>query len=218
MIARHCSGVVLAGGASSRFGGGAKGLATVGGRRIVDRALEALRGATDEQFLITNDRSVAESLPDVSSFEDARHGRGSLIGLHSALTHCREAAVVVAWDMPFVSTALLSRLRRRGEARGRPAIPVGADGPEPLCAYYPRSCLAVIEQQLEAAEMRLSDLVSRLADAELVRPDELADLGAPDLLFMNVNSAADLVAARSFDAGASGRDAGLGTAFMPEHE
>src|SRR5947209_20348367 len=136
MALRHCSGAVLAGGASSRFGGKAKGLALVGGERVVDRVLGALRGASDEQMLISNDRTVRTALPTIPAHGDVRTERGSIVGLHSALTHCREAVLVVAWDMPFVSGALLSELRRQGEACGSAVIPEGMHGPEPLCAYY----------------------------------------------------------------------------------
>src|SRR5256885_4902290 len=104
MIRRHCSGVVLAGGASRRFGGLPKGLSEVGGRRIVGRVLDAARAASDECFLITNDGRVRDAVPDVPVFPDTRRERGSLVGLHTALSHCREAALVVAWDMPFVTT------------------------------------------------------------------------------------------------------------------
>src|SRR5881227_864362 len=101
-----CSGAVLAGGESRRLDGIAKGLLEVGGRRIVDRVLAAVRSATDELFLITNDTAVR----DVPSFGDVRDGRGSLIGLHSALSHCRDSAIVAAWDMPFLSSELLNML------------------------------------------------------------------------------------------------------------
>src|SRR5690349_18078252 len=143
MHLRHCSGVVLAGGASRRFGGGAKGLAVVAGARVVDRVLAALTATTDEQMLIANDRYIRAAVPAVPSHPDVRTERGSLVGLHSALTHAREAALVVAWDMPFVSAPLLAELRRLGERRGAAVFPEGLRGPEPLCAYYPRSCLSV---------------------------------------------------------------------------
>src|SRR5690348_13408192 len=185
MATGHCSGVVLAGGASSRFGGNAKGLATVGGVRVVDRVVAALRGVTDEQMLIANDRGIRAAVTSVPSHSDVRTERGSIIGLHSALTHCREAALVAAWDMPFVSSALLAQLRRQGEARSAAVIPEGRDGPEPLCAYYPRSCLPVVERQIEAGEMRLTDLVDALPNRIILRRSKVERFGALNRLFAN---------------------------------
>lgn len=197
MVERHCSGAVLAGGANARFGGAPKGLEIIDGRRVVDRVLDALAGVVDERFLITNDPAVRESVREVVSYADARPERGSLVGLHGALSHSRAAALVVAWDMPFVSSLLLAHLRSIGEGAGAAAIPVGVAGPEPLCAYYPRATLAHVERQLDAGDLRLSRLVATLDAPVLVPLEEVARFGPPELLFANVNTPADLAAARA---------------------
>src|SRR3954464_4017097 len=197
MVERHCSGAVLAGGANARFGGAPKGLSVIDGRRVVEGVLEALTGVSDECFIITNDAAIRRALGNVAAHGDDRPERGSLVGLHSALTHCRTAAVVVAWDMPFVSAALLAELRALGERAGAAAIPVGPSGPEPLCAYYPRATLGAVERQLERGDLRLSHLVSTLTSAVLVPYEDVARFGPPELLFMNLNTPADLAAARA---------------------
>ena len=197
MVERHCSGAVLAGGANARFGGAPKGLSTIDGRRVVDRVLDALSDVVDERFLITNDPVIRDAVGDVPVYGDERAERGSLVGLHSALSHCRAAVLVVAWDMPFVSSALLAHLRAVGERVGAPAIPVSQSGPEPLCAYYPRTALPTVEHQLTAGDRRLTHLVARLTSAVLVPPDEVARFGPPERLFANVNTPADLAAARA---------------------
>ena len=197
MVERHCSGAVLAGGMNARFGGAPKGLSVIDGRRVVDRVLDALAGVVDERFIITNDAAIREAVTDVAAHGDERAERGSLVGLHSALQHCRTAALVVAWDMPFVSAALLAHLRAVGERAGAAAIPLGRSGPEALCAYYPRAALAEVERQLDAGDLRLSNLVATLTSAVLVPSDDLARFGPPELLFANVNSPAELAAARA---------------------
>lgn len=197
MVERHCSGAVLAGGANARFGGAPKGLSIIDGRRVVDRVLEALAGVVDERFIITNDATIQGAVPDIAAYGDERAGRGSLVGLHSALRRCRRAALVVAWDMPFVPADLLAHLRALGECAEAAAIPLGPSGPEPLCAYYPRSALGHIERQLDAGDLRLSHLVATLEGAVMVPREEVAGFGAPELLFANVNTEADLAAART---------------------
>lgn len=196
MISR-CTGVILAGGASTRFAGASKGLLELGGRRIVDWTIDALRGASDELLLIANDPAVAAAIVDVPVRPDERAERGSLIGLHSALTYCADAALVVAWDMPFVSAALLSALRQRGEEADAAIVPEGPSGPEPLCAYFPKACLAVVERQIAAGDMRLSNLVGALPRRVAFPREEVRKFGAPERLFANVNSADDLLAAKS---------------------
>lgn len=196
MVERHCSGAVLAGGANARFGGAPKGLSMIDGRRVVDRVLDALAAVADERFLITDNPAIREACRHVVAYGDVRAERGSLVGLHSALSHCHSAALVVAWDMPFVSAALLAHLRAIGERAGASAIPVSPSGPEPLCAYYPRAALRIVERQLDAGDLRLSHLVAALPSAVLVPTDEIARFGPPDLLFANLNTPADLAVAR----------------------
>jgi len=201
MVERHCSGAVLAGGANARFGGAPKGLSMVGGFRVVDRVLEALAGVVDERFIITNDAAIRDAVSHVAAYGDERPERGSLVGLHSALRHCRVAALVVAWDMPFVSASLLAHLRAVGEGVGAAAIPVGPSGPEPLCAYYPRTALPAVERQLAAGDLRLSHLVATLATPVFVPLDDVARFGPPELLFANINSPADLAAVHAHGGG-----------------
>ena len=175
----------------------------IDGRRVVDRVLEALAGVVDECFLITNDAKTREAVGDVVAYGDERAERGSLVGLHSALWHCRVAALVVAWDMPFVPAALLAYLRAVGERAEAAAIPMGPSGPEPLCAYYPRAALPHVERQVDAGDLRLSHLVATLTPAVRVPSDDIARFGPLELLFANVNTPADLCAARARDGAGS---------------
>lgn len=204
MIGRQVSGAVLAGGASRRFGGRPKGLTLLDGRRLIDRVLDALRGVVDETFVIANDRAVVAALSHVRVCGDLRTERASLVGLHTALSHCRDGAIVLAWDMPFVSPSLLAHLRDLGAAAGVAAIPVGPHGPEPLCAYYPRSLLPLIERQIDAGELRLSALVEALSDAIVVPMRDVSRFGAPQIMFANINTPTDLDAALDVDPLASG--------------
>ena len=50
----RCTGVILAGGGATRYGGRPKGLERVGGRRIIDRVADVLRETTDELLLVAN--------------------------------------------------------------------------------------------------------------------------------------------------------------------
>ncbi|MFL5613662.1 MAG: molybdenum cofactor guanylyltransferase [Gemmatimonadaceae bacterium] len=192
MIGRHVSGAVLAGGGSTRFGGRPKGLAELDGRRLIDRVLDALHVVADDTFVIANDPAVRAALSDIPVFGDVRPQRASLIGLHSALSHCRDGALVIGWDMPFVSPALLRHLRDIGVAACAAVIPVGPRGPEPLCAYYPRSVLSVIERQIDARELRLSAFVDALSNGILIPAGDVSRFGEPAIMFANINTMADL--------------------------
>ena len=81
-----CTGVVLAGGAASRYGGLPKGLERVDGRRIIDRVADALSNATDDLLLVANHADAASWLPGVPVQHDLVPGTGGLGGIHAALT------------------------------------------------------------------------------------------------------------------------------------
>jgi molybdopterin-guanine dinucleotide biosynthesis protein A len=195
MIGRHVSGAVLAGGMNTRFGGQAKGLLELGGRRLIDRVLDALRLVADESFVIANDANVRRMLGDVRVYADVRPERASLVGLHTALTNCRDGVLAVAWDMPFIEAALLAELRNLGEAAGTAAIPVGPRGPEPCCAYYPRASLSTVERQLDRGELRLSAFVAALPCPALLSAPAVSRFGDPVTMFANINTPADLTVA-----------------------
>ena len=187
---------MLAGGAASRFGGAAKGLREVGGIRIVDRVLASLQRAVDDVMIIANDTSAEQWLPGVRVRRDVREERGSLVGIHSALVHAGHAVLAVAWDMPFVPTALLIALRELGESRGSAAVPESERGMEPLCAYYPLSCLPVVERQLDRRVLRLQAFLEALPEVAVMTRTAVAEFGNAGEIFQNVNAPEDLAAAQ----------------------
>jgi molybdopterin-guanine dinucleotide biosynthesis protein A len=193
----HCTGVILAGGGATRYGGLAKGLERVGGRRIIDRVADALRGATDDLLLIANDPAADEWLPGIRRAADVLPGVGSVGGIHAAIVHARSPVLVVAWDMPFVPAALLRDLRAAAESVAADvAVPESGSrrGVEPLCAYYSPACVAPIERRIAADDRRV---IAFFDDVRVVRipAEQVARHGDPEMLFMNVNTPAELAAA-----------------------
>jgi molybdopterin-guanine dinucleotide biosynthesis protein A len=192
----RCTGVILAGGASTRFGGRAKGLEIVGGRTIVDRVARALGAVADDVLLIANAPDARLWLSNVRVASDMRPERGSLVGVYSALSHARSSVLVVAWDMPFVSRQLLELLRREGEASDCAVVPETPRGVEPLCAYYPYRALDVAARLLDAGDMRLSAFVDALPCVRKLDASRLLAYGDWSKIFFNVNDIESLDRAR----------------------
>lgn len=192
-----CTGVILAGGAASRYGGLPKGLERVGGRRIIDRVAESLTEVTDTLLLVANDPAAAAWLPNARLGTDLVTGAGGLGGIHAALHHAQSAVLVVAWDMPFVPAALLARLRALGDGADV-AVPESGSrrGVEPLCAFYAPSCLPAIERSLREGDRRVVGFHEHVRVARLPAGDVSA-FGDPDLLFLNVNTPDDLARAEA---------------------
>jgi molybdopterin-guanine dinucleotide biosynthesis protein A len=205
MTLPRCTGVILAGGNASRYGGAPKGLERVGGRRIIDRVAESLAPATDELLLIANDPAAIGWLPGVRCEADVRPGLGSLGGIHAALVHARGPVVIVAWDMPFVPTGLLTALRTAGASADAAVAESGSRrGVEPLCAYYGPACIAAIERRLAVDDRRVIGFFDGVRVAR-VGADVVATFGDPSIIFMNVNSPDELGLAEEHASAPDGR-------------
>lgn len=194
MVAERVTGVVLAGGQASRFGGQPKGLELIRGTRIIDRVVAALRAAADDLLLVANDAAAPGWLPGIRTVRDVRPGSGSLGGIYSALVHACTPVIVVAWDMPFVTASLLTPLRSRDAdvvvyESGSPR------GVEPLCAFYSTSCIAPIERRIDSGDLRA---VGFYDDVRVVRLPPPSD---PHVAFLNVNTPSDLALAEGVAAG-----------------
>ena len=182
--------MLLAGGAAERFGGLPKGLAVVDDVRIADRVLAALRGATDRQLVVSNDPDAGRWFPELPVAADAVPGCGPLAGIETALRAAEGAAVlVVAWDMPFVTTPLLRGMRALGETGAPAVLPAHGDPVvlEALCAYYAPDALAVCSRLLAAGERRAHALFGALPAAMLIPERALLEHGDPERLFLSVD-------------------------------
>jgi molybdenum cofactor guanylyltransferase len=110
------SGIVLAGGASSRFGSD-KLNATIDGQTLLERAVAAVAAVSSEVVVVVapgDDRPLpgADLVPvPVRRAEDPETHGGPLVGLVAGLEAAREPiAVVVGGDMPALSVDVLRTL------------------------------------------------------------------------------------------------------------
>ncbi|HET7456612.1 MAG TPA: molybdenum cofactor guanylyltransferase [Gemmatimonadaceae bacterium] len=218
--ASRVTGVILAGGLASRYGGTPKGLERVAGVRILDRVASALAATTDSLLLVANDPAADAWLPGVRRVADVLPGLGTLGGIHAALAHAPGAILVVAWDMPFVPSSLLAELRSLGETEGADAAVPESDskrGLEPTCAYYTEGCRAPIESRLAAGDRRV---VAFYDDVRIARlpAERVRRHGDPAHIFLNVNTPDDLARAeRTAAAVAPGTESNVGSSddFTP---
>jgi molybdopterin-guanine dinucleotide biosynthesis protein A len=193
-------GAVLAGGAASRYGGTPKGLLEVGGRRILDRVIDAVRAVTGSApVLVANASDASRWRADVRTIADVRPGCGSLGGIYTAVTAGPAPVLCVAWDMPFVPVALLQRLVD-GFTTGRydAFLPEssGRRGLEPLCAVYGAACGPAIARRLDNGDLKA---ISFHADVRvgILSLADVRGFGEPDELFFNVNTPDDLAQAEA---------------------
>jgi molybdopterin-guanine dinucleotide biosynthesis protein A len=176
-----------------------KALLELEGRAFVERIAAAIRPIARSVTLVGRGGQVG----DVAAIPDLRPGLGPLAGIESALAACAtEQALVVACDLPFVTTALLELLLERSALQPDTAVvPLDADGRvSPLCAVYPRSSLPLVTELLDRGERTPRALLLRFP-TDLVPFADYAHLAGATELLRNVNTPADLTDAERIATG-----------------
>jgi molybdopterin-guanine dinucleotide biosynthesis protein A len=189
------TGVIQAGGKSTRMGGAPKALLELGGRPIIERVASVLREVVDDVLVVTNTPELYRFLhlpmvPDI--FPD----HGSLGGIHSGLASASgDAAFTVGCDMPFLR-ADVARLVVGRAAEADVVIPRTGDQLETLHAVYGKACLPHMEERLRAGRLKIVGFFDRVRVLEI--PETAVACHAdPAIVFMNVNTPEELAQART---------------------
>ena len=182
------SGVVLAGGRSSRFGRD-KALLELDGESLLARAVRVLSDVCAE-VLVLGPPERAAVVPSARVIPDERPGDGPLPALATALREMRgERLVAVATDMPFLNADLLRSLLDRAENYDV-VVPRVGGRTQQLHAVYARSCLPPITSQLDRNDLKIDRFFAAVRTL-VVDEEEVIRLD-PDLLsFRNINTEAD---------------------------
>ena len=129
------SAAILAGGRARRLGGQDKSALVVDGVRLLDRQLAALHSLTDTILLVGYPGPAPASCVVVP---DHRPGTGPLGAISTALSVATtERVLIVAVDLPFLTSAFLEFLARADEDADA-VVPVSGGRWQPLCAMYRR--------------------------------------------------------------------------------
>jgi molybdopterin-guanine dinucleotide biosynthesis protein A len=189
------TGVIQAGGKSTRMGGKPKSLLELGGRRIIERVLDAVAPAVTDVLIVTNTPELYGFL-GVPMVADVYPDHGSLGGIFSGLAAASgDAAFTVACDMPFLHREV-ARLVVSRAAEGDVVIPRVGQQLQTMHAVYGKACLAPIEARLRVGRLKI---VGFFDSVRVVEIDEaaVARHRAPDVVFMNVNTPDELAHARA---------------------
>ena len=187
---------------------------------MIERVIAAARPAVGLLGIIVNAAN-----PQIERYEklasdsgarlifDLHNHLGPLGGIHTALTHCgaNESALILACDLPFITTEFLSflcDLHRDRNPQSADRIPHSitvpldqSDRPQPLVAIYDQSLEVVVGEMLAARDLKVDLLYSRVSTRQ-VNFAEFAHLRGSERFFININSLEDFrtVAGDQYDA------------------
>lgn len=193
------SGIILAGGRSTRFHGEEKSLKIVRGKRMICRVIDSISGIVDEIIISVRDeeqrKRVYEFIPQQFPFVyDEIPDIGPLSGVYSGLRKASgDYVVILACDMPFINSDVIDLLFR--EAMGHDAAVPRRENRflEPLHAIYAREpMLRAVEDAIKHGEQRIASPLNWLNDVVYVSEDKIKEVDPNLYTFLNVNRAEDM--------------------------
>lgn len=197
---------ILIGGRSMRLGQD-KAFAALGGQTLAERAANVAQIALSPKritFVAGAENQFAGTLlfglghPVVF---DLKPGFGAWSGLDTALGYALgEWAFVLACDLPFVTPELVNLLASTISADVDAVVPQQPDGRlQPLCVIYRSAAARKAVGEIFTGRTMLPPLVTLFESLKtrIVHPDEYTDFSGAERFFENVNTDADLNAART---------------------
>lgn len=184
------TGVILAGGKSSRYGKN-KAFVEVGGIRLIERVIHVMRSVFPHLILITNTPHEYAYL-QLPMYEDLIKGLGPLGGIFTGLEALSDdAGFFVACDMPFLNSKLV---RHMVEVRGDfdAVVPRVVWKMEALHALYRKRCLLEIKGMIDSSEYQIIKFFDKIR-TKYVDEDEILAFDPKLESFINVNRPEELL-------------------------
>ncbi|MFC1666520.1 molybdenum cofactor guanylyltransferase [Candidatus Omnitrophota bacterium] len=181
------SGVILAGGKSSRMGS-PKPFIRVNGKRIIDIILDVFSSIFDKIFIVTDDKDKFSEFKDIKIVEDVVKDCGPLGGIYTGLKAIvNPKAFFVACDMPFLHNELIVRLLDVAkEDQADCVVPCSDRGLEPLHAVYSKATIASLENAIRRRDFSMANLLTQV-NCKYVKAEKEESTS-----FININSPEDL--------------------------
>ncbi len=190
-LIKGITGVILAGGKSSRFGSN-KALAEFNGLPLIETVAGRLKNIFPRLIIISNSPDEYSYL-GLPIYEDIIKGLGPIGGIRTGLESIEdEWGFFTACDMPFINEGLI---RHMADQRGTfDAIVPRVDWKmEPLCSIYSKNCIPeinkLISNEITQTIKAYENLNVRFIEEEIIRSFD------PELRgFLNVNRQTELAA------------------------
>lgn len=154
------TGVILAGGKSSRFGQD-KALFLYQGKPLATYAIETLRPLC-QQVLISTNHPEKFAFTMLTTIEDRVRDCGPLSGIHSGLHHALHSEILfLGCDMPLVPVELMNLLLKKLDDYDA-VVPQHHGFRETLCMAMKKQALPVVQEALEEGRLRIMDVLQEL--------------------------------------------------------
>jgi len=181
------TGIILAGGKSTRFGSD-KSFMEINGQPLLKKQISVLKKKFRKIIIVSD--NAGHKYKDTQTVKDIVPCCGPLGGIYSGLIMSPSFHnFVVACDMPNINLLLLEymiKLKNGFDA----VVPCLKNGCEPLFAIYSKKCIPVIEKMINDDNLRIKNFFNKIK-LKKIKKKEIAKFGNPEVLFFNINTPTD---------------------------
>ena len=165
------TGIILAGGKSSRMGED-KGFLKLNGKTFMSSIIAALNPIVGEIIIVSNNSEY--DVFNLKRVADSMEESGPLAGLYSGLLHSEtENNIVLSCDVPLISTSVLKKLLEGAPSEAE-VIQFESEGKTiPLVAMYKKKCRHHFLKLLQTNERRLRFAIDQLDVKTITLDSEL---------------------------------------------
>lgn len=187
MNTNSITGIVLAGGKSSRMGTD-KSMMILDGIPMIQHAVNTLKTVCNSVVISSN--NFIYDFTGCETWPDELPDGAPIIGIYSCLKRSEtDINIILSCDMPLISTGMLEYLLENS-ANHDITVPVHGDHfIEPLCGIYRKSSIEILKEFVGKGNFRLNECI--LAGShQLLQADSNVSCYFPGL-FSNINSPED---------------------------
>lgn len=153
------TGIILAGGKSSRMGTD-KCLVRYKNKYLIEYAIAALKPLCDN-ILISSQKETHKQF-NYQTIKDEYIDCGAIGGIHSTLKNTEtEINIIAPCDMPHISTELFEFLLQK-IGNYDAVIPISKGKVEPLTGVYSRNILPIVENQISNKKYKILSLLKNI--------------------------------------------------------
>ncbi len=181
------TGIVLAGGRSSRFGSN-KALFEYNGKKLIDYSVDALQPLCGQILLSTNEPE-RYAFTGLTTVPDLYPGCGPVAGIHACLRQsATEHHLVIGCDLPWLNTRLFEFILQNSPGY-QIVMPMHKSFKETMASYYHKSCAETLEKALQEKRYKIFDAIEPLKS---FYPEADKEAFYSEKLFSNVNYREDI--------------------------
>ena len=183
----HATGIILAGGKSSRMGED-KGLVLLNGKPMVQYIIEVLKEVVSDIIIISNNESYTKF--GIPVYADIIKDKGPVGGIYTGLYHSKtELNFCISCDVPMISSDFIFWLLNKS-GNASITLPMYKDKVHQMIGVYSKHVLSNFKESTEKGHLKLSQVNSDMACEIIDIEKEYANFD--ELIFSNINTKNEL--------------------------